>query len=640
MRKRVLALVLTALITTTQFSVVQASTADSSASQSNLQEVVKENQPITENTNQSQTQLDNSQQSTGAETPAEGTGGEVGQPQPAEPEAPVEESPVETPVEEIPIKTTVTKTITPEAQTVNLKVNIETKGIVQFYVVSQIKEATIEVKDANGNVIVNHSGIVGQKYDSGYILSEQKFLQPGTYYFSFSTKETSGNFDLYVGHRDAENDEVEPNDSFETAQNVELNSKEFNGFLTETDITDTYKFQLSKKSIVDINVESSIYGANVEILDSNKKVVFSNEIKEGRSYAPVTAVNSALLNEGTYYFRVTNAYPGKEYGTYKFKLGNRHFTNISSDGWITLEDGRKSYYDAATKNLKVGWLLSGGKYYYFDSQGIMKTGLQQINGAYYYLDGNGIMKTEWVRLNNTWYFFGPSGAAKEGWLRSGTSWYYIGSNGESYKGLKTIGGKIYYFNKDSIMQTGWINEGGTWYYFESSGAAKVNQWLLQGKTWYYLGEQGKMYTGPKTIGGKNYWFNKSGDMQTGWKLIEGHWYYFGDNGAARMSEWALVGKTWYFFNENGIMATGAWEIDGKVYYFNEGGAMQTGWKSIEGDWYYFNEGGDLRTGWLYYGGHWYYLAPNMVTAGIYTIDGTNYKFRADGTWDEHAIIKR
>ena len=54
--------------------------------------------------------------------------------------------------------------------------------------------------------------------------------------------------------------------------------------------------------------------------------------------------------------------------------------------------------------------------------------------------------------------------------------------------------------------------------------------------WYYLGNDGKMVTGWKQIGGVWYYMDADGAMAIGWRqTAPGQWYYLNANGAMAAS---------------------------------------------------------------------------------------------------------
>ena len=117
--------------------------------------------------------------------------------------------------------------------------------------------------------------------------------------------------------------------------------------------------------------------------------------------------------------------------------------------------------------------------------------------------------------------------------------------------------------------------------------------------------------------------------------------------------WQKSNRKWYYYKTPGELQKGWKKLAGKWYYFDESGAMQTGWRMIDDKWYFFKSGGAMAAGeycsgyWLNRNGTWTYKARaswNRDSKGwkytdtrgwqasneVYTIDGTEYRFTADG----------
>ena len=212
------------------------------------------------------------------------------------------------------------------------------------------------------------------------------------------------------------------------------------------------------------------------------------------------------------------------------------------------------------------------------------------------------------------------------WKKDSRGWWYSWSDGTYPKSkIETIGGADYYFNASGYMVTGWQTIDGKWYYFDTSGVM-VKGWKQVGGKWYYFNGEGVMQTGLQKLDGKNYFFNGSGAMVTGWQSVEGKWYYFDGSGAMKTG-WLQTGGKWYYFDGEGVMQTGLQKIGGTTYFFNGSGAMATGWQSADGKWYYFEGSGSAAVN------KWvgdYYLGEDGVMATNTWIGG--YYVGADGKW--------
>ena len=204
---------------------------------------------------------------------------------------------------------------------------------------------------------------------------------------------------------------------------------------------------------------------------------------------------------------------------------------------------------------------------------------------------NGEFDTEtngWLEWNGNRYYL-ESGVAVTGWLLEDETWYY--------------------FNEDGTMATGWVCTGGKWYYLDQSGAMQTG-WLHLGDNWFYL--------------------RKDGDMHTGWLELDNAWYFFNESGV-RVSGWLFYGSEWYFMKSDGKMAVYWVRTGGEWYYLDQFGVMQTGWLHRGNYWYYLKKSGAMHTGWLEYGNAKYYMdSEGRMLTGTHVIKGVRYTFSSDG----------
>ena len=137
-------------------------------------------------------------------------------------------------------------------------------------------------------------------------------------------------------------------------------------------------------------------------------------------------------------------------------------------------------------------------------------------------------------------------------------------------------------------------------------------------------------------------------MLTGWKQVNGYWYYLNptETSSYKLGEalkgWHKIDGAWYCMNADYHMLTGGPHLlDGNKFIFASNGKMLTGWQQAGGKWYYLNPSdGKAKKGWYYDNSYqaWYYFEPSgtnmcqMLANTTRVIDGTTYKFAADGKW--------
>ncbi len=255
-------------------------------------------------------------------------------------------------------------------------------------------------------------------------------------------------------------------------------------------------------------------------------------------------------------------------------------------------------------SFKKGWQKINNETYLFDDNGIMQTGWQVRNKKKVYLlekDYNsrkvGSMMTGWYNDGTGWSFFDADGSQHEGWQLSGTDWYYC-KTGKIVTGPYSVNGVIYIFDKDGKMADGrkWTTYKGKKYYSNADGTA-YSGWMLDAKgNWYYLNADGSPTTGWQQIGGVWYYLDKDGIMGVGWIHDGKNWYYMDSSGGMVSNAW--VGGYW--LGGGGAwtyLPTGYWMVNSTGWWYEDttGWYPTSTWQKINGEWYYFKSSGYMAT---------------------------------------------
>lgn len=335
------------------------------------------------------------------------------------------------------------------------KVTVSEKGRLSLDFKSYIDSVIIELKDMNQTSLVKKS--LAANYNEPKEETYDVDLDPGTYYL-YVRKDIlkhTGEYSFKTRFSSNDTNVIEPNDTMANAQPISLNNK-INGYISETNKIDVFKFTLSEPCRLKINLISNIKSANMEIKDANQNIVLNSSF-QGNDSEPGLKNIEKKFNAGTYYVTITKQYIYT--GKYSLTIGSPY-------GWIQNVDSTYSYVDSNGDYVKFCWNLIDGTWYHFDRYGIMQTGWLQTEDTWYYLSPSGGMVTNWYSVGDIWYFFTGSGSMKTGWLQQGDTWYFLNSSG--------------------AMATGWQQVNGTWYYFYSSGAMACNT-TIDG---YYLDGSG------------------------------------------------------------------------------------------------------------------------------------------------------
>lgn len=187
------------------------------------------------------------------------------------------------------------------------------------------------------------------------------------------------------------------------------------------------------------------------------------------------------------------------------------------------ESQRSIYYRAkADGSLYVNeWYIPSNSYedsYYYGEGGKVYSGLHEINGIQYYFSDSGILyKNRGITTEDgELYYCDSNGKATkievDGWFEADGKYLYVKDGKFLTSSVVQSNGVYYGFDYNGIMYTdttfsSWSSEDGVSNYYRAKqdGSLYVNEWYGD-YTKYYYGEEGKAYSGLKTVDGKQYYF--------------------------------------------------------------------------------------------------------------------------------------
>ena len=267
--------------------------------------------------------------------------------------------------------------------------------------------------------------------------------------------------------------------------------------------------------------------------------------------------------------------------------------NITGGQWYSDDQGNW-HYKKDDKDL-TGPNLIDGQHVYFDKDGKQVKGNFAQDGHYY--DGElGHLKTE-------------------SFVTTGDNhWYYVDKTGEKVTGLQEIGDKTYHFNDKGLQTKGQrvIIDGKGYYFHPENGELWNNKIALYHSTryvngtsddiYFYYDDDGNIYTGPKTIDGKEYYFQPAMVYYSKFKNPDGTESYYNEQGQKVYNGWGKIrymylrGYLWtpsVYADENGHVVHGFKRINGQLYYFDESGSLRDDVPGspnplfqVDGNWYY------------------------------------------------------
>lgn len=179
------------------------------------------------------------------------------------------------------------------------KVELKAPGRFQMNVISYMPNASIRLFDDQKKMIAYES--FGFKKDAPVHWNHQMDLEAGTYYILVTGLGSyQGVYEIGLNLELANNDEMEPNNTRETAIPLQLNDgKTHTGFISYADRIDFYQLEMIYDGYLTINFTSefSMYELMKEV-----HISYVSDTNFGAIGKPVTSTQKVKLEKGTYYF--------------------------------------------------------------------------------------------------------------------------------------------------------------------------------------------------------------------------------------------------------------------------------------------------------------------------------------------------
>ena len=279
-------------------------------------------------------------------------------------------------------------------------------------------------------------------------------------------------------------------------------------------------------------------------------------------------------------------------------------------------DTPNSQVPSAEKNITGGqWYSDEQGNWHYKKDGKDLTGPNLIDGQHVYFDKDG-KQVKGNFAQDGHYYDGELGhLTTESFVTTGDNhWYYVDKTGEKVTGLQEIGDKTYHFNDKGLQTKGQrvVIEGKGYYFHPENGELWNNKIALYHSTryingtsddiYYYYDNDGNIYTGPKTIDGKEYYFQPDMVYYSKFKNPDGTESYYNEQGQKVYNGWGKIrymylrGYLWtpsVYADENGHVVHGFKRINGQLYYFDESGSLRDDVPGspnplfqVDGNWYY------------------------------------------------------
>ena len=362
--------------------------------------------------------------------------------------------------------------------------------------------------------------------------------------------------------------------------------------------------ETTSKPAENIPATASINTATVsETPVASSEVASTESISEKPSTEVTNTASSELANSETTHSEVS--------ATTSESVTPENVSPTTSD-----TDTPNSQVSSAEKNITDGQWYSddqGNWHYKKDDKDL--TGPNLIDGQHVYFDQEG-KEVKGNFAQDGHYYDGELGhLTTESFVTTGDNhWYYVDKTGEKVTGLQEIGDKTYHFNDKGLQTKGQrvVIEGKGYYFHPENGELWNNKIALHhsihyingtsDNIYYYYDNDGNIYTGPKIIDGKEYYFQPDMVYYSKFKNPDGTESYYNEQGQKVYNGWGKIrymylrGYLWtpsVYADEIGHVVHGFKRINGQLYYFDESGSLRDDVPGspnplfqVDGNWYY------------------------------------------------------
>jgi hypothetical protein len=244
--------------------------------------------------------------------------------------------------------------ITADAAKNVYKVDLPIRGKITIDLTTYMNYTKVSLVDSDGKVVVADDWVTRKNGQETGNWQSQKDLEAGTYYLQVSQQETNkntGKYTIKVSNEIIYTDDVEPNNTIETAQQLNLTGKAIDGYLSWNDDVDFYKVELPAQGR--INLQTVLYMSSGRIILKSKDGVvidsFDSETDANTSDTDSKKTWSTAqdLEAGTYYIEVRKHEKYNNTGKYSVTLSYNMVNSDDVEPNNTFENAQKIELNAA-----------------------------------------------------------------------------------------------------------------------------------------------------------------------------------------------------------------------------------------------------------------------------------------------------
>ena len=202
------------------------------------------------------------------------------------------------------------------------QVNLSSDGwLTVDYQGLSVKDSYIEIWNYDLTKCYREKNVYGSSSISPKNHTERLALERGSYIvkiYGYQYGNYVGDYRVKASFKPANNNESSNNDSFATAQKLNL-KQTVKGFISEDNRLDFYKIQLNSTKTVRFIFTSYIYSSNIELWDSDYIQLDEKDVDYASEDAPKTYVYEKKLTPGIYYVKIRPYKYGNYTGRYNLK---------------------------------------------------------------------------------------------------------------------------------------------------------------------------------------------------------------------------------------------------------------------------------------------------------------------------------
>lgn len=195
------------------------------------------------------------------------------------------------------------------------KFTLPKDGTATINITSYPKIMTLSLQDSKGVAAIKKAYISNKNTPNSAKWKETIHLQKGTYYIKIqrnSDPDDQGKYNIGINFKSAGTNELEPNNTNKSAQNLRFKTQKVTGLLSWNDTHDYYKIKVAKKRTVHVNLTSKLDAVYIVLYDASGFPIWKQSVF-GSVSKPKKSRKTTTLKAGTYYVSVEklNHFTGK-----------------------------------------------------------------------------------------------------------------------------------------------------------------------------------------------------------------------------------------------------------------------------------------------------------------------------------------